>query len=206
MPFEVTTSSAKKEGRPAPIWWAKACRQLGLGDVKIEQVTTRCGPEIKVKLPELPPSAFWEVEKRAELLAERDAEGLPTEERPSGGFPASEDEVTDPIALNVAVDGDRVFLDLGRPVRAVSIHPAAASYLGALLTQAAFEAAPQTKQKMQDMTDMNVQVAFVQDKDFTMREAMVKLGEALVGPTPEQVLVHNAEEAEEMFGGGGKCQ
>lgn len=174
MGFEITSAKAVIEGYPEPIWWAKACRQLGI-EVEIQQAQGDNGtrPIIVVKLPELPPELFERVQARAELLAARDEKGLPTEEKPSGGFPDSDDEVDDPFAMRVFVDEGKVCLDLGRAVRAVSIHPVAANYLATLLTSAAFEADPELAER--GLTDMNVRVATVKGVDGVVREAVVRL-------------------------------
>lgn len=174
MGFEITSAKAYAEGWPEPIWWAKACRQIGI-EPHIEEDKGEGGrPIIVVRMPELPPEIFERVQDRAELLAQRDAEGLPTEEKPSGGFPDSDDEVDDPFALRVFVDEGKVCLDLGRAVRAVSIHPVAANYLATLLTSAAFDADPELADRLQD-EDMKVQVATVKGVDGVVREAVVRL-------------------------------
>jgi len=175
MGFEITSAKAAIEGYPEPIWWAKACRQLGI-EVEIQQATGENGdrPIIVVKLPELPPEIFERIQDRAELLAARDEQGLPTEEKPGGGFPDSDDEVADPFALRVFVDEGKVCLDMGRAVRAVSIHPVAANYLATLLTSAAFDADPELLDKLQN-EDMKVQVATVKGVDGVVREAVVRL-------------------------------
>ena len=176
MGFEITSAKATAEGYPEPIWWAKACRQLGI-EPSIEEAKGEDGrhPIIVVKLPELPPEVFERVQGRAELLAARDAQGLPTEERPSGGLPDSEDEVDDPFALRVFVDDGKVCLDMGRAVRAVSIHPIAANYLATLLTGAAFDADPELAEKGLFDAGMKVQVATVKGVDGKVREAVVRL-------------------------------
>jgi hypothetical protein len=195
MGFEITSAKAYAEGYPEPIWWAKACRQIGI-EPQIEQTTGNNGdrPIIVVRLPELPPEVFERVQARAELLAERDAQGLPTEEKPGGGFPDSDDEVADPFALRVFVDEGKVCLDMGRAVRAVSIHPVAANYLATLLTSAAFEADPELADRLQNK-DMRVQVATVKGVDGVVREAVVRLpspfaedgdGESENGGDPEE--------------------
>jgi len=195
MGFEITSAKAYAEGYPEPIWWAKACRQIGI-EPQIEQTTGNNGdrPIIVVRLPELPPEVFERVQARAELLAERDAQGLPTEEKPGGGFPDSDDEVADPFALRVFVDEGKVCLDMGRVVRAVSIHPVAANYLATLLTSAAFEADPELADRLQNK-DMRVQVATVKGVDGVVREAVVRLpspfaedgdGESENGGDPEE--------------------
>lgn len=185
MGFEITSAKAAIEGYPEPIWWAKACRQIGI-EPDISQAKGEGGKVIiKVTLPELPRDVFNAVKERAELLAERDEEGLPTEERPSGGFPDSHDEVDDPIALKVFPDDGKVCLDLGRAVRAVSIHPVAANYLATLLTQAAFDADPELVNKGLD-ADMKVQVATVKGVDGAVREAVVRLPSPFAGDSDEE--------------------
>lgn len=170
--MKITKDSAHKDGYPEPIWWAKACRQIGI-DCKTAQYTKSNGqPDVMIELPELPDHVFNNIKARAEFLEERDRQGLPTEEKPSGGFPDSDDEIADPIALKVAADDGAVVIDFGRPVRAVNIHPATASYLATLLTQAAIEAGLDTSQAMNDMT---VKVATVKDPDGNIREAVLRL-------------------------------
>ena len=192
MGFEITSAKAAAEGYPEPIWWVKACRQIGI-EPQIEQSRGENGdrPIIVVRLPELPPEIFERVQDRAELLAARDAQGLPTEEKPSGGFPESDDEVADPFALRVFHDDGKVCLDMGRAVRAVSIHPVAANYLATLLTSAAFEADPGLADQLQN-EDMKVQVATVKGVDGVVREAVVRL------PSP---FAEDGDEEEERNGG-----
>lgn len=205
--FEITKGKAALEGYPDPIWWAMAARQIGLVvDVEPVLINGEQG-DIWVRLPELSPATFWEVQQRAEKLAERDAQGLPTEERPSGGFPDSEDEVTDPIALNVGKEDGQVVLDFGRAIRAVRLHPVAASYLGSLLTQTAFEASPAMRQRCLDMTPTQVQVAHVKGADGVVREAALKLGDLFTvgeqGAKDGVVTLETPEDVEREFGGGG---
>jgi len=183
--FEITSAKAYAEGHPEPIWWAKACRQIGI-EPAIDQATDGDGKVIiRVTLPELPRDVFEAVKERAELLAQRDEEGLPTEEKPSGGFPDSHDEVDDPIALKVFADEGKVCLDLGRPVRAVSIHPVAANYLATLLTQTAFDADPDLLDKGLG-ADTKVQVATVTGVDGAVREAVVRLPSPFAGDSDEE--------------------
>jgi len=174
--FEVTRAKAKKEGYPEPVWWAKAARQFGL-QTDIEQVQEgESVIDVLVRLPVLSPSAFRGVRERAELLAARAAQGLPTEEKPSGGFPDSDNEVDPPIALMVRPEGDKVVIDLGRPVRAFTIHPVSASYLASLLTQASFEASGGSV----DPDDTTIRVAHVKGVDGNVREAVIRLGDPFV--------------------------
>jgi len=187
-PFEITSAKAIAEGYPEPIWWTKACRQLGIHPTIEQAVGDNDRVFVRVIIPEVPPDVFWSIQQRAELLAGRDAMGLPTEELPSGGFPESDDEIADPIALKVGAEDGKVVLDFGRPIRAVRIHPVAASYLATLFTQAAFEADPDLAEKNMEDMQMQVQVATVSDVDGNVREAVVRL------PSP-----FDTEEAE---GGG----
>lgn len=189
-PFEVTSAKARAEGWPEPIWWAKACRQIGIQPDIQERKDSGGLVVIVVRLPDVPDQVFRSVRERAELLAKRDVEGLPTEEKPSGGFPETDDEVDDPFALRVFRDGDKVCLDLGRAVRAVSIHPVAANYLATLLTNAAFDTDPDLNPGSAD--DLKVQVATVKGIDGKVREAVVRL--------PSPFAVDEGEE-EERDGG-----
>jgi len=181
--FEITSAKAYAEGYPEPIWWAKACRQVGI-EADIQQARGDGGNVIiVVTLPELPPEVFERIQDRAELLAQRDEAGLPTEEKPSGGFPETDDEIDDAFALRVGTDDGKVVLDLGRAVRAVSIHPVAANYLATLLTSAAFEADPELAER--GVGDAQFQVATVTGVDGVVREAVVRLPDPFVGEDGE---------------------
>jgi len=71
------------------------------------------------------------VERRAMFLHNREQKKLPTDPLPDGSWPDSENEYTEPIVVNVAPDEESkaVVLDLGRPLRAMTIHPSAARSL-----------------------------------------------------------------------------
>ena len=182
--FEITSAKAAVEGYPEPIWWAKACRQLGVVP-DIQQAEGDGGKVIiVVRLPELPPEIFERIQARAELLAQRDEAGLPTEEKPSGGFPESDDEVDGAFALKVGTDDGKVVLDLGRAVRAVSIHPVAANYLATLLTSAAFDADPELAKR--GVYDADFLVATVTGIDGVVREAVVRLPDPFAGEDEEE--------------------
>jgi len=171
--IEITSKKAREDGLPEPIWWAKACRQLGI-EPDIREVRDSNNVSVAVSLPDVPVHIYEALHERARLLAERDKKGLPTEEKPSGGFPDSDDEVADPFALRVwADDGGKVCLDLGRAVRAVSIHPVAALHLSTLLTTAAFSIEAALEDGLSK--DMKVQVATVKGIDGEVREAVVRL-------------------------------
>lgn len=185
MKFEITSEKAKSQGLPDPIWWAKACRQMGVEPEITEKKGENGKPFIAVILPSVPEYVFDSVLDRARTLAEREAKGLPTEERPSGGLPDSEDEVDEPFALRVFADGDgKVCLDLGRAVRAVSIHPAAALHLSTLLTAAAFSVDGALENDLS--TDITVQVATVKGIDGKVREAVVRLPSPFAGEEGEE--------------------
>lgn len=115
--------------------------------------------------------------------------------------------MADPIALNVGKEESQVVLDFGRAIRAVRLHPVAASYLGSLLTQTAFEVSPAMGQKCLDMTPTQVQVAHVKGEDGVVREAALKLGDPFVvgeqGETDGVVTLETPEDVEREFGGGG---
>ena len=173
MIYSITEKKARIQGSPAPIWWAKACRQIGI-EPSITEIEEDNKRVMGVTLPDLPEDVFLRVQERAELLQQKALGGLPTEEKPSGGFPKNENEVDDPIALHVFVDDDKVCLDFGRSIRAVNIHPVAAHYLAALLSGAAFEAQPDLAHKGV-LGCVDSQFAMVKGVDGTVREAVLRL-------------------------------
>lgn len=119
---------------------AKAASQLGINYQltfrdKIVRAKTSDG-RVDSHYRRLPVVRFEEkhkeaIERRAIFLHGRSERYLPVDPLPDGSWPDSEDEYTDPIVLNVATDEDRraVVLDLGRPLRAMTIHPSAARSL-----------------------------------------------------------------------------
>jgi hypothetical protein len=92
----------------------------------------------------MPEETFATVKERAKFLQDREEEGLPTEQLPSGRWPDSLDEFADQVPLVVAGDKDKlaVYLDFGRPIQAIGVSPAVARTISMLIMDAANELDP----------------------------------------------------------------
>lgn len=128
---------------PDPIFWSKACRQLGIPSEA--QSFVRGGKShIRVRLPTMPQETFQTVLERVRFLVEREAQGLPTEQLPSGRWPDSLDEFADQVPVVIAKDEEKfsVYLDFGRPIQAIGVSPAMARTMATLIMTAANEMDP----------------------------------------------------------------
>jgi hypothetical protein len=128
---------------PDPIFFSKACRQLGIPSEA--QPFVRDGEEnIRARLPMMPRETFETVLKRAQFLLEREAQGLPTEQLPSGRWPDSLDEFADQVPVVIAKDKEKasVYIDFGRPIQAIGVSPAMARTIATLIMAAANEMDP----------------------------------------------------------------
>lgn len=128
---------------PDPIFWSKACRQLGIPSEA--QPFVRDGEEqIRARLPVMPRETFDTVLKRAQFLLEREAQGLPTEQLPSGRWPDSLEEFADQVPVVIAKDDGKgsVYIDFGRPIQAIGVSPAMARTIATLIMTAANEMDP----------------------------------------------------------------
>ena len=128
---------------PDPIFFSKACRQLGIPS-QAQPFVQDDKESIRARLPVMPKQTYESVLKRAEFLLEREAQGLPTEQLPSGRWPDSLDEFADQVPVVIAKDEDKasVYLDFGRPVQAIGVSPAMARTIATLIMTAANEMDP----------------------------------------------------------------
>ena len=128
---------------PEPIFFSKACRQLGIPSEA--QPFVKNGEEsIRARLPAMPRLTYEAVLKRACFLVEREVQGLPTEQLPSGRWPDSLDEFADQVPIVIAKDEDKgaVYLDFGRPIQAIGVNPAMARTIATMIMTAANEMDP----------------------------------------------------------------
>jgi len=128
---------------PDPIFWTKACRQLGIPS-EAQQFMAGDTPSVRARLPTMPKETYESILERASFLLEREAQGLPTEQLPSGRWPDSLDEFADQVPIVIAKDQEKasVYLDFGRPVQAIGVSPAMARTIATMIVTAANEMDP----------------------------------------------------------------
>lgn len=128
----------------APIFYSKACRQLGIPSEMQPFQRPEGGSTIRVRLPMMPEETLATVKERARFLQDREQRGLPTEQLPSGRWPDSLDEFADQVPLVVATEKEKLFvyLDFGRPIQAIGVSPAVARTISILIMDAANELDP----------------------------------------------------------------
>ena len=106
---------------------AKAANQIGINyHIRFKGEGADRKPVVAV------PEEYHEnIERRAFFLFGREKDNLPLDPLPDGSWPDTDDEYAEPILVNVAADEERqaVVLDLGRSLRAMTIHPSAARSL-----------------------------------------------------------------------------
>jgi hypothetical protein len=131
------------DGLPDPIFFSKACRQLGIPS-EAQPFVKDGNQSIRARLPAMPQQTYDSVLKRARFLVEREAQGLPTEQLPSGRWPDSLDEFADQVPIVIAKDEDKdsVYLDFGRPIQAIGVNPAMARTIATMIMTAANEMDP----------------------------------------------------------------
>jgi hypothetical protein len=176
------------DGMPAPIFLSKACRQLGIPSEM--QPTTRedgQGATIRVRLPTMPKETFETVKTRAKFLQQRDKEGLPTEQLPSGRWPDSLDEFADQVPLVVVADEEKgsVYLDFGRPIQAIGVSPAMARTISTLIMGVANEVDPDGQLAYSRPELVNVARVTVPGKKIEQEGTMVL--PALIGSLQEKL-------------------
>jgi hypothetical protein len=129
----------------APIFYSKACRQLGVPSEMQPFPKEGGGSTIRVRLPLMPEETLKTVKERAKFLQEREERGLPTEQLPSGRWPDTLDEFADQVPLVIKAEQNKlsVYLDFGRSVQAIGVSPAVARTISMLITEAANELDPE---------------------------------------------------------------
>jgi len=128
---------------PEPIFWSKACRQLGVPS-EIQSFKRDGEDLVRARLPVMPRKTYEAILKRARFLVEREQHGLPTEQLPSGRWPDSLDEFADQVPLAIAKDEENnsIYIDFGRPIQAIGISPAMARTIATMIVTAANEMDP----------------------------------------------------------------
>lgn len=170
---------------------AKAANQLGINyrlqfrnkTVKNEQ-NNDDGHMVSSQVYRFPVVAIPEehmesVERRAMFLFERNEKHLPVDPLPDGSWPDTEDDYTEPVIVNVAVDEElqAVLLDLGRPIQSMAIHPAAARSLAMWL----MTVANQVGGELKDDDTVRTRVAYVAaTKDELTKQASLEFRDFFV--------------------------
>jgi len=167
---------------PDPIFWSKACRQLGIPSEA--QPFAKDGEEhIRARLPVMPRQTYETVLNRARFLLEREDQGLPTEQLPSGRWPDSLDEFADQIPVVIAKDEEKasVYIDFGRPIQAIGVSPAMARTIAIMIMTAANEMDP--KGELGNQPELvNVARLKVPDQDVE-QEGLIELPGVFSGIT-----------------------